>query len=596
MHRRFDDRLGLVPDTDASEQVEPTSWRCPACLAEAERETSQCEHCRCGLVLGDDYVVIDSLASKGPCRTLAGIRRDDGTPVVIKTLSISGMADWKQLELFQRGIAVLRGVEHPGIPTHLADGELARGGETLYFWVQRRVEGINLAAGLEQGVRWTEARASALADAVLEILEYLQGFSPPILHRDIKPSNIIETSDGRWVLIDFDLVKDTLDPEGGATVALGTAGYAPLEQLMGRAVPASDLYGVGATLVAVLSRKSPADLLDPDGRVDFAEHVRVSSELQGFIGALLEPRVDRRPSDARSARERLRQAMAEDEAGDGEAVRLELEPATVATPLQSVATSSSASLEPTTGTSLTALEPAGNAMVRIDTKLMEEHPPPWWLMPLRLGLIGTAGVLLPAQGAVLGGLLVTLWLVSGFVVRFPVRLPPGRALFQGGVANTGEPGRYWLRRRWSEVPHSIPLDPLRLDWNPAPTRLEGGSEDVWLELSLVAWVRPRSDEVGQFFALLSYRAWTEHASLCAGKLRGEVLDAVVEFIGDQGLVDRMTGGTMLLGDELLPAIDEGLAPLGLERVALGEFSACLRSQTEDLSSEDRVRIHRTPPP
>ena len=73
-----------------------------------------------------------------------------------------------------------------------------------------------------------------LADAVLEILEYLQSFSPPILHRDIKPSNVMERPDGSFALIDFDLVKDTLDPEGGETTALGTAGYAPLRFVLSR--------------------------------------------------------------------------------------------------------------------------------------------------------------------------------------------------------------------------------------------------------------------------------------------------------------------------------------------------------------------------
>ena len=62
---------------------------------------------------------------------------------------------------------------------------------------------------------------------------------------------------GGLVLIDFDLVSDEAKPDGGSTIGVGTSGYAPIEQLMGEAVPATDLYALGMTLVTLLSRKGP---------------------------------------------------------------------------------------------------------------------------------------------------------------------------------------------------------------------------------------------------------------------------------------------------------------------------------------------------
>lgn len=36
--------------------------------------------------------------------------------VAIKAMSLKGLKDWKQLELFQREAVVLQGLSHPSIP------------------------------------------------------------------------------------------------------------------------------------------------------------------------------------------------------------------------------------------------------------------------------------------------------------------------------------------------------------------------------------------------------------------------------------------------------------------------------------------------
>lgn len=36
--------------------------------------------------------------------------------VAIKAMSLKGLRDWKQLELFQREAVVLQGLAHPSIP------------------------------------------------------------------------------------------------------------------------------------------------------------------------------------------------------------------------------------------------------------------------------------------------------------------------------------------------------------------------------------------------------------------------------------------------------------------------------------------------
>lgn len=589
------------------------TWLCPACLAPSVAGYVTCAACSAPLVLGGRFVVLEPLASHGSAHTLGGIERESGAPVVLKTLSVAGLSDWKQLELFQRGIAVLRGLSHPGIPRHLGDGQLARGGETIYYWAQARVPGRTLAAGLEHGQRWTEARARELAEAMLEILEYLQGFSPPILHRDLKPTNVMERPDGSFALIDFDLVKDTLDPEGGETTALGTAGYAPLEQLMGRAVPASDLYGLGATLVALLSRKSPADLLDEDAsRIEFRAHVRVSEAFAAFLEQLLEPRVSRRPVDATAARALLRAAVPTgasrtassrqrlDDTGTEPAPLDRARHALLRVLRQRVASESTALAKPMDGipAPVTPVSPSGRGVVIVQTKLVEEHAAPRWILPTRVLILASAVALVPAKGIVLGVMLLAAWVLSGLVLRYRVELPPGRALYKGGISNTGEPGTYWLRRRWTDKPCSISLAPLYLDWRPAPTRIDQGPRQVWLELEAELWVEPRSDDVGQFRALLAYQMWHEHPVLAANRLRDEVLDAVVEHVAEAGLLPRAELARLRLGDDadMQIAIAMGLQEMGLELRHLGPRRIELSPRTDDLATEDRLWIDARPPP
>jgi hypothetical protein len=194
-------------------------------------------------------------------------------------------------------------------------------------------------------------------------------------------------------------------------------------------------------------------------------------------------------------------------------------------------------------------------------------------------------------------LLLAIWMVSGLVLRHRVTLAPGRALFKGGLENTGVPGTYWLRHRRGEAPFTISLEPLHLDWRPAPTRLEQGGEQVWLELAVELWVEPCADDVGQFRALTNYQLWQEYPQTAAKKLRTDVLGAVVEHIRDAGLLARVRGSKVpITGDDVLLALALGLQLLGLELRHAGPRRIALVARTEDLETEDRLWIDRRPPP
>ena len=83
-------------------------------------------------------------------------------------------------------------------------------------------------------------------------------------------------------------------------MALGSPGYAPLEQFMGQAVPATDLYGLGATMIALLSRKEPTALFDAaTQRLEYRAHVSAGEDLLRVLDRLVAQSLnDRLPSAA----------------------------------------------------------------------------------------------------------------------------------------------------------------------------------------------------------------------------------------------------------------------------------------------------------
>ncbi|HEY9842935.1 MAG TPA: serine/threonine-protein kinase [Candidatus Obscuribacterales bacterium] len=226
-------------------------------------------------------------------RVFRGLDRE-GRPVVLKTIALQRAGSWKELELFEREAKLLRYLSHARIPRLLAYGR-----EDHAIWlITEWIPGQSLLARLAEGWRPSETEAWALARQLLEILDWLHGHQPPIVHRDIKPSNLILSPEGQLFLIDFGSVQ--LHPAGGSTVA-GTFGYMAPEQFSGRALPASDLYALGATLVHLLSGRAPAEIPQVRLQLCFEPYVCCSEALLGWLQQLLAPMPEDRFASARVA-------------------------------------------------------------------------------------------------------------------------------------------------------------------------------------------------------------------------------------------------------------------------------------------------------
>ncbi|MBD2018461.1 serine/threonine protein kinase [Microcoleus sp. FACHB-53] len=261
-------------------------------------------------VVGERYQLSQQLGNNAGRQTwlATDIKASPAKPVIVKLLAFSPQMQWEEFKLFEREAQVLKSLNHPRLPKYRdyfsLDGDIGKG-LCWFALVQDYIPGKSLQQLLDQGQHFTQEQVRSLAIQVLEILTYLHGLNPPVLHRDIKPSNLIWGEDEQVYLVDFGAVADPFAVEGATFTIVGTAGYAPLEQFYGKAVPASDLYALGATLIHLLTGTSPADLPQSKLRIQFCDRISLQPSFLNWIQCLTEPDLERRFSSANQALEAL---------------------------------------------------------------------------------------------------------------------------------------------------------------------------------------------------------------------------------------------------------------------------------------------------
>jgi eukaryotic-like serine/threonine-protein kinase len=181
--------------------------------------------------------------------------RDDrlGRDVAIKRVkNVSGAGTAEFQARFEAEARALAALAHPGV---VQIYELGLDGDEPYL-VMELVDGASLRAVIKERGPLPAPAVRALGIQLARALQ--AAHARGILHRDVKPANVLQGPGGAWKLADFG-VAHMPDSEMTSTGQfIGTPAYAAPEALaLAQFSPASDVYGLAATLVEAASGKKP---------------------------------------------------------------------------------------------------------------------------------------------------------------------------------------------------------------------------------------------------------------------------------------------------------------------------------------------------
>lgn len=155
---------------------------------------------------------------------------------------------------------LLKRVDHPSLPRvyRVFEDDV----HDRAYMLMDYIEGSNLEKLRVQqpNKQFSVQRVLTIMGPIMDAVSYLHRQHPPIIHRDIKPANIIvPASDAEAVLVDFGIAKE-FDPDSTTTaVRHASPGYGAPEQYATGTNTRTDIYGLGATMYALLTGVVPQD-------------------------------------------------------------------------------------------------------------------------------------------------------------------------------------------------------------------------------------------------------------------------------------------------------------------------------------------------
>ncbi|BAY75194.1 serine/threonine protein kinase [Nostoc linckia NIES-25] len=235
-----------------------------------------------GTILQDGkYTLIQEIGRGGFGITYKAKHHYLGQEVVMKTINerLRQHPDFAKFERqFQDEARRLATCIHPNI-VRVSDFFVEAG---LPYMVMEYIPGETLGdAFVLPGIPLPEATAIHYIQQIGAALQVVH--SNGLLHRDIKPDNIIlRQGTQEVVLIDFGIAREFNGGVRQTHTGLVSEGYSPIEQYLTQAprTPATDVYGLAATLYALLTAQVPMPALLRD-----REQMPSPRELQPHLSA-----------------------------------------------------------------------------------------------------------------------------------------------------------------------------------------------------------------------------------------------------------------------------------------------------------------------
>ena len=196
--------------------------------------------------------------------------------------------DLQSKEWFEGEAKKLKGLgKNTQIPTLLA---YTNDNKYMYL-VQEYIDGEDLDVYLQKKGTFTEEKIKSFLNELLPVLALIH--EKKIVHRDIKLKNIMRRKEGgQLVLIDFGIAKQLASNMSTHGTIVGTPGYSPSEQMnKGIAIPASDLYSLGAACFHLLTGKHPYIALreyDYSWTAKWRSYLDKNKEISDSLGEIID--------------------------------------------------------------------------------------------------------------------------------------------------------------------------------------------------------------------------------------------------------------------------------------------------------------------
>jgi len=227
-------------------------------------------------------------------------------PVVLKQFQFAKGGGWAGFKAIDRETQVLQDLKHPGIPRYLGSFETEDG----FCLLQEYKD----AKPLSTTRSFSPDEIKHIAVSLLEILVYLQDRIPPVFHRDIKPENVLVDPQLGVYLIDFGFARIGGENLAMSSVAMGTFGFMAPEQTRNlQLTTASDLYGLGLTLVCVIAQLKSHEIGEYVDWSNQLDQKAIESKLKGcslrftdWLNQMVAPDPKKRFPDAKTALEALK--------------------------------------------------------------------------------------------------------------------------------------------------------------------------------------------------------------------------------------------------------------------------------------------------
>ncbi len=252
------------------------------------------------------YDVLEKLGEGGMSTVFRAVQQPLGRDVALKVLEPqSHLPDYHQRFLHEA--QTIAHLDHPNI-LPLFDFGTEDG---VTFLTMPLVTGGTMRERIAQGAMPADVAWSVVSDigAALEHANHAG-----VVHRDVKPSNILVHRDGRHLLADFGLARDSTpaSPQTLYGLALGTPGYmAPEQANGGRVDHRADIFAFGVVIYEMLAGRRPFEGLTslqvvmatvtephvPPSRVNPA----LPRELDDVLEMMLAKRPDDRPRSIKEA-------------------------------------------------------------------------------------------------------------------------------------------------------------------------------------------------------------------------------------------------------------------------------------------------------